>query len=68
LIGDHNSTSIARLNQISDTKIEKIGDRNHVRKGIVNDLYKMQKTFKELTSTVITHLVKSITYAMSQNK
>jgi len=70
MIGDDDTTTIARAKADPDIKsnIEKISDKNHVRKNIANSLYLLQKNHKSLSNKVIQSVQKNINYAIDQNK
>lgn len=46
----------------------KLSDKNHVRKNMSNALYKLQEKHKSLSTKAIIHLLKDVSYAISQNK
>ncbi|XP_046563466.1 uncharacterized protein LOC124272337 [Haliotis rubra] len=68
IIGDDDATSIARLRANVDKDIVKQSDKNHVRKGLGNKLYQLQKKHKTLSTKVIRYLQKCFNYMISQNK
>lgn len=68
IVMDDDSTTIARLNALIDENIVKISDRNHVKKCLSNDLYKVKEQHKNLSVKTIQYLQKNVAYAISQNK
>ena len=66
--GDDDTTTISKLKDKVDHGIKKISDKNHCRKNISDSLFKLQGKHKKLTNTVISYLLKDISYAIAQNK
>lgn len=64
---DDDTTTISRLKSTVDPNIEKLCDKNHIKKNLSNSLYNVKKDYKQLSSTVISYLVKCTSYAISQN-
>ena len=67
IIGDDDTTTIARARAEIDPNIEKGIDKNHVRKNVSNSLYELKKRHKSLSTTVINSLIKNFNYAITQN-
>ena len=53
IIGDDDASTIAKLHQTIDPNIEKISDKNHVKKNLSNCLYELKVTYPTLTNRVI---------------
>lgn len=68
LVGDEDSSTILNVRNASDHEIIKHSDKNHVGKGVMNGLYKIQSKYKELTKEAITSLSRGFNYALAQNK
>ena len=68
IISDDDTTTMSRLRQNISPNIEKISDRNHIKKIFTSSLYSLQKTHKSLTSRVIRYLVKCFNYLLAQNQ
>ena len=68
LIGDDDSTTIARARAEVNASIEKASDKNHVRKNIANALFELKKKHKCLSQKVINSIQKNFNYALVQNK
>lgn len=67
VIGDDDSTTIARLRRHVDVNIKKISDKNHVKKNFSKTLYKLQNANKNFTATIIKYLKKCFNYVIAQN-
>ena len=68
LIGDEDTTTIARARREVDAELEKGSDINHMKKILGNKLYDLKKKHKILTPKVIKYLQKMYTYALKQNQ
>ena len=69
LVGDDDTTTIARVRADVDESIEKCSDKNHVRKSLANELYKVRDRHKnKLSVKTISYLQKCFTYAVDQNR
>ena len=64
---DEDSTIISRINTLVDTGVQKKSDKNHTKKTISNSLFDVKKDYKVLRTTVISYLVKCVSYAIAQN-
>ena len=64
IISDDDTTTMSRLRQSISPNIEKISDRNYVKKKFTSSLYSLQKTHKSLTLRVIRYLVKCFNYLL----
>lgn len=67
-IADNDSSSICAVRAANNHEVLKQSDKNHTSKGVVSELYKISKSFKELTSTDIQYLKKCFNYCISQNQ
>ena len=63
---DDDTTTVSRLKSTVDPEIEKLSDKNHIKKNISNSLTS-RNTPKTLTSSAISYFVKYASYAISQN-
>lgn len=69
IIGDDDCTTIARARAEVDQSLKKCSDKNHVRKSVSNDLYKLREKHKhDLPVKAIGYLQKCFTYALDQNR
>ncbi|CAC5400875.1 unnamed protein product [Mytilus coruscus] len=69
LAGDDDSTGYNRaIKEMPDLHMDKISDRNHVTKNIVNKLYSMKPKHKELSVMVINAITRNFAYMVDQNK
>ena len=68
IVGDDDTTTIARLRSKVDSSIKKQSDRNHIRKLLGNSLYSLKKYHSSLSSKVISYLQKLFNYMMAQGK
>ena len=69
IIGDDDTTTIARVRAEVDESIKKCSDKNHVRKSLSNELYTVKDKHKhKLSVKSISHLQKCFTYAIDQNR
>lgn len=53
IVGDEDSTTIARLRANVNKNIKKLSDANHVKKLLGNSLYSIKKNHKTLTFKII---------------
>ena len=67
-IADNESSSICAVREANDHEVAKKSNKNHTSKGVANELYKISKTYKELTGTTIQYLKKCFNYCVSQNQ
>ncbi|XP_057329900.1 uncharacterized protein LOC130670506 [Microplitis mediator] len=67
-IADNDSSSICAVRAANDHEVLKQSDKNHTCKGVVGEIYKISKNFKELTSSTIQYLKKCFNYCVSQNQ
>ncbi|XP_074111470.1 uncharacterized protein LOC141535445 [Cotesia typhae] len=67
-IADNDSSSIYAVRAANVHELLKQSDKNHTCKGVVGELYKISKNFKELTNTTIQYLKKCFNYCVSQNQ
>lgn len=65
---DDDTTTIARLHTSVDKNINKISDKNHVKKNISKELFKLRDKHRTLSTKIIDYIIKDISYAISQNK
>ncbi|XP_066596284.1 uncharacterized protein [Prorops nasuta] len=68
IIADNDSSAIAAVRSVTNHEVVKQADKNHTSKGIVNELYKIKKSHKELSVNAINYLQKNFNYCISQNK
>ncbi|XP_063400480.1 uncharacterized protein LOC134685041 isoform X2 [Mytilus trossulus] len=68
IVGDEDSTTIARLRANVDKDITKVSDSNHVKKLLGNSLYEIRKKHKTLTIKVIQYLQRCFNYILAQGK
>lgn len=68
IVGDEDSTTIGRLRANVNEKIEKISDKNHIRKLLGNSLYALKKQHPMLTVKVIKYLQRCFDYIIAQGK
>jgi len=67
VISDNDSSSILSMREACNHDIVKHADKNHTSKGVTNELYKIKKNYKELTSEAIKYLQRCFSYCISQN-
>ncbi|CAC5391328.1 unnamed protein product [Mytilus coruscus] len=68
IVGDEDSTTIARLRANVDKNITKVSDSNHIKKLLGNSLYEIKKKHKTLTIKVIQNLQRCFNYILAQGK
>jgi cytochrome c551/c552 len=70
IIGDEDSTTIARARREVDADLEKGSDMNHLKKILGNKLYDLRKLqkYKSLTPKTIKYFQKMYSYALRQNQ
>nr|XP_006824631.1 PREDICTED: uncharacterized protein LOC102805567 [Saccoglossus kowalevskii] len=66
LIGDEDSSTIARLKKMLTQLLKKKSDSNHVKKNLGNQLYALKDTHKVLTVKVIRYLQKCFNYMVNK--
>ncbi|XP_070548141.1 uncharacterized protein [Ptychodera flava] len=62
VVGDEDTSTIARLHREVDPSILKKSDNNHLKKILANDLYAAQKKHRQLSVKVIKYLQKCFAY------
>lgn len=67
LVADDDTTVMSRVHGIC-SNIQKMSDKNHIKKNISNSLYNLQKVHKNLSSKVIKYIQKCFNYMISQNQ
>ncbi|XP_062592816.1 uncharacterized protein LOC134254308, partial [Saccostrea cucullata] len=67
LVADDDTTVMSRVLDIS-SNIQKLSDKNHIKKNIANSLYNLKKEHSSLSSKVIKYLQKCFNYMISQNQ
>nr|XP_034302840.1 uncharacterized protein LOC105322827 isoform X9 [Crassostrea gigas] len=68
LIGDDDCTAFKRAREEVNSTIEKVSDKNHMKKNLSNKLYKLKTKYpKELSVKTINALLKSFSYMIAQN-
>ena len=65
---DEDSTTISRINTLVDPGLQKKSDKNHIKKTISKSLFDVKKDYQVLSTTVISYLVKCVSYTIVQNK
>ena len=66
LVMDNDATTMHKVKQINDN-IQKISDKNHTKKGVVNSLYNLANKHKALKNKkTLNYIVKMFTYAFQQ--
>jgi hypothetical protein len=68
VIGDEDTTTIARLKTNVNTDIKKLSDRNHLKKLFTNSVYTLKKEHLSLTLSVIKYIQKCFSYSIAQGK
>jgi len=68
VVGDDNTTTVARLKKSFSHKIEKKSDKNHVRKNISNQLNQLKTSHKGLSSKVTSYIMKPFNYCIASNR
>ena len=70
IIGDEDTTTIARARKEVNAALQKDSDMNHLKKTLGNHLYDIRsaKKHKTLTPKVIKYLQKMYCYAIKQNQ
>lgn len=66
IIMDDDTSTLSRINQNFDENMKKRSDKNHTRKNITSDLYKLKLTHSSLNKQVIDYFTMNAQYAMSQ--
>lgn len=66
-IADDNTTVMSRVHGIC-SNIQKMSDKNHIKKNISNSLYNLQKVHKNMSSKVIKYTQKCFNYIISRIK
>ncbi|XP_066581510.1 uncharacterized protein [Prorops nasuta] len=67
LVADNDSSSIFAIRNASSHEVMKQSDKNHTSKGVVNMLYKIKNSYKELTAQSIKYLQRCFNFCISQN-
>ncbi len=68
LVGDDDTTTIAKARLEVDSEIKKASDKNHVTKNVGKELYEIKPKHPELTVKAILYLKRLFGYALAQNK
>ncbi|XP_063407854.1 uncharacterized protein LOC134691329 [Mytilus trossulus] len=68
LVGDEDSTTIGRVRANISNSIEKISDRNHLKKILGNSLYSLKKNHPVLTVRIIKYLQSCFNYIIAQGE
>lgn len=68
IVGDEDTTTIARLRANVNKNIKKLSDANHVKKLLGNSLYSIKKNHKTLTFKIIQYLQRCLSYILAQGK
>ena len=67
IISDNDSSSLSAVRAATNHEVIKHAHKNHTRKGVTNELYKIKKDHKELNAISIKHLPRCFNYSVSQN-
>jgi hypothetical protein len=65
---DNDSSAIKAMRDACNHEIVKHSDKNHTSKGVVNELYRMKNSHKELNGKEIAYLKKCFNYCLAQCK
>ena len=68
IICDDHATTMCKIKDSLAFAVTKHNDINPAKKGIGNDLYALQKSYKVLSTKVSTYIQKCYSYALAQNK
>ena len=68
MIGDDDTTTIARVRAELDEAVQKCSDKNHVHKSLSNELYKVRDKHINKLSVKTIYLQKCFTYTLDENK
>ncbi|XP_063436617.1 uncharacterized protein LOC134718048 [Mytilus trossulus] len=68
IIGDEDTTTIARLRAKVDPTIVKLSDSNHMKKNIRNRLYELKNKHSTLSPKVISYIMKCFNYLIAHGK
>lgn len=68
LVGDEDSTTIARARKEVDATLKKGSDLNHLLKGLGNQLFDLKKKHKAMSVTVIKYFQSNFAIAICQNE
>lgn len=68
LIGDDDSTAYNRARVEVCPSMVKVSDKNHVKKNLSSQLYKLKPQYKELSVKTINAIMKGFSYMLSQAK
>ncbi|XP_061190963.1 uncharacterized protein LOC133199106 [Saccostrea echinata] len=68
IIGDEDTTTIARLKTNVNANIKKLSDKNHLKKLFTNSLFTLKKEHSSLTLSVIKYIQKCFSYSIAQGK
>ncbi|CAC5412102.1 unnamed protein product [Mytilus coruscus] len=68
IIGDEDTTTIARLRAKVDPRIKKLSDCNHIKKPFSSSLYDLRKKHSCLSQKVINYLIKCFNYLITKGK
>ena len=67
LAGDDDHTGINRVRAETNLQLEKVSDKNHVRKNVTKKFYELSKQHKSLTTKVIQSVTKNFNCLLGQN-
>lgn len=68
LVGDDDSSTIKKVRDSVQHKVDKWSDIVHAKRAFGSSLYNLQKTHKKLSAKVIDYLQKCFSYAIKQNE
>ena len=67
-IANNDSNSVCAVKEANDQEVVNQSNKNHTANGVVNELYKIKKTYKKLIGTAIQYLKKSFITASPKIK
>ena len=68
IVGDDDTTTIARVRSKVNPKIKKRSDKNHTKKLLGNTLRNLQKEHSSLSKSVVNYLKTNFSYMVAQGK
>ncbi|VDI64025.1 Hypothetical predicted protein [Mytilus galloprovincialis] len=68
IVGDEDSTTIARLRSNVDKDIKKLSDSNHMKKTLGKKLYDLKNKHQSLSTKVINYVIKCFNFLVAQGK
>ncbi|CAG2205332.1 unnamed protein product [Mytilus edulis] len=68
IVGDEDSTTIARIRSNVDKDIKKLSDSNHMKKTLGKKLYDLKNKHQSLSTKVINYVIKCFNFLVAQGK